>query len=52
MVKNCVLMQNTQVAGGVRMDYVITDKDVRISEGQYLGGTKNFQVFVKKGSTV
>ncbi|HIV87300.1 MAG TPA: glucose-1-phosphate adenylyltransferase subunit GlgD [Candidatus Pygmaiobacter gallistercoris] len=52
VVKNCVLMQNTQVAGGVRMDYVITDKDVRISEGQYLGGTKNFQVFVKKGSTV
>ena len=52
VVKNCVLMQNTKVASGVRMDYVITDKDVRISEGQYLGGTKNFQVFVKKGSTV
>jgi len=52
VVKNCILMQNTKVASGVRMDYVITDKDVSISEGQYLGGTKNFQVFVKKGSNV
>ena len=52
VVKNCVLMQDTQVGPGVRMDYVITDKDVQISEGQYLGGTKNFQVFVKKGTTV
>ena len=51
-MKNCVLMQDTQVGPGVRMDYVITDKDVQISEGQYLGGTKNFQVFVKKGTTV
>lgn len=52
VVKNCILMQNTQIAAGVRMDYVITDKDVTVSEGQYLGGTKNFQVFVKKGVTV
>ena len=52
VVKNCVLMQNTAVAPGVRMDYVITDKDVTITEGQYLGGTRSFQVFVKKGSTV
>lgn len=52
VVKNCILMQNTIVQPGVRMDYVITDKDVTVTEGQYLGGTKNFQVFVKKGSTV
>ena len=37
VVNNCVLMQNTSVAPGVRMDYVITDKDVSITEGQYLG---------------
>ena len=52
VVKNCILMQGTVVGAGARMDYVITDKDVTISEGQYLGGTKNFQVFVKKGAQV
>lgn len=52
VVKNSILMQNTVIGPGARMNYVITDKDVTVSEGQYLGGTKNFQVFVKKGSTV
>ncbi len=36
-VKNCVLMQNTIVEPGAHVEYVVTDKDVQISERQGSG---------------
>lgn len=51
-VKNCVLMQDTIVEEGARLDYVITDKNVRISVGKELHGTDSFQVFVDKRKNV
>ena len=51
-VKNCVLMQDTIVEDNVSVEYVITDKDVTITEGKSLTGTDSFQVFVAKGQTV
>ena len=51
-VRNCVLMQDTVVESGADIDYVITDKNVVISENQKLQGTDSFQVFVEKGKRV
>lgn len=51
-VRNCVLMQDTVVESGADIDYVITDKNVVITEGQKLQGTDSFQVFVEKGKRV
>lgn len=51
-VRNCVLMQDTIVEEGARLEYVITDKNVRISVGQELHGTESFQVFVDKRRNV
>lgn len=51
-VKNCVLMQDTVVEGNASVEYVITDKDVTITEGKSLTGNDSFQVFVAKGQTV
>ena len=50
--RNCVLMQDTVVETGADIDYVITDKNVVISENQKLQGTDSFQVFVEKGKRV
>jgi len=51
-VKNCVLMQDTVVAEGATLEYVITDKNVTITENKALAGTDSFQVFVAKKQTV
>lgn len=51
-VKNCVLMQDTIVEDNTSVEYVITDKDVTITEGKSLTGNDSFQVFVAKGQTV
>ncbi len=51
-VKNCVLMQDTVVEAGANLDYVITDKNVKVEVAQELHGTDSFPVFVAKGKTV
>ena len=51
-VKNCVLMQDTIVGENANVEYVITDKNVRISAGKSLTGNDSYQVYVAKGETV
>lgn len=51
-VKNCVLMQDTVIEDGVCVEYVITDKQVHISENKELKGTDTFPVFVEKNKKV
>lgn len=51
-VKNCVLMQDTVIEDGVRLEYAITDKNVLVTVGQELKGSDTFPVFVAKGQTV
>ena len=47
-VKNCVLMQDTVIEDNASVEYVITDKNVTISEGKSLTGNDTFQVYVAK----
>lgn len=51
-VKNCVLMQDTMIEDNASVEYVITDKNVTISEGKSLTGNDTFQVYVAKGQVV
>lgn len=51
-VKNCVLMQDTVIEDNAIVEYVITDKNVTISEGKSLTGNDSFQVYVAKGQVV
>ena len=51
-VKNCVLMQDTVVEAGANLEYVITDKNVKVTVAQELHGTDSFPVFVAKGRIV
>lgn len=51
-VKNCILMQDTEVSENVSMEYVVTDKNVTISSGKEIKGTDTFPVYVAKYQVV
>ncbi len=51
-IKDCILMQDTSIGTNVIMDYVITDKKVRISDGVELKGTGGLPMFISKGKVV
>jgi glucose-1-phosphate adenylyltransferase len=52
VVKNCVLMQDTVVEADVALDCVVTDKNVHITAGKKLSGTRSFPVYVQKNHIV
>lgn len=51
-IRNSVLMQDTVVKAGARLDCVVTDKNVTIEVGQELKGTDTQPFYVAKGHTV
>lgn len=51
-VKNCILMQDTVVEAGADVEYLITDKGVRISPDTDMKGTPNYPVYIVKNATV
>lgn len=51
-VKNSILMQDTVVEEGANVDYVITDKKVKITADKELKGTDTFPVFIAKKQIV
>lgn len=51
-VKNSILLQDTVVEENASVEYVITDKNVKITSNKYLSGNDSFQVFVAKGQIV
>ncbi len=46
VVKNSIIMQDTTIRDNAQIDYVITDKEVTVSEGRSLKGNSSFPVFV------
>lgn len=51
-VRNCILMQGTVVEADADMEYIITDKNVTVTQGKALKGTDTFPVYVAKRQTV
>lgn len=51
-VKNCIVMQGTVIGKEAELGYVITDKDVEISDGRLMVGYESFPVYISKGSKV
>lgn len=48
VVKNCILMQDTIVSDNTNLEYVITDKNVKIMNKKEIKGSINDLVYVKK----
>ena len=52
VVKNCILMQDTVVEAGASVEYLVTDKNVLISEGKEVKGTDTYPMYIAKSHTV
>ena len=51
-VRNCVLMQDTQIGEDVRLDYVVTDKNVSFTREKTMMGYHSYPVYIEKGSVI
>lgn len=51
-VENCVIMNDSVVGEGAELKYVILDKNVTVSPGARLSGTRKNPIIVKRGGTV
>lgn len=49
-IKNSIIMQDTHIGEDVKLNYVITDKNVQISSGRIASGFASFPVVVPKST--
>lgn len=52
VVKNCILMQGVDVGENVNIEYVVLDKEVKISDGKQLIGQETYPLPVSKGTLI
>ena len=52
VVKDCVLMQGTEVGANATISYVVADKNVKISDGCTLTGHENYPIAIGKYEVV
>ena len=51
-VENCIIMNDSVIGKGAKLKYVILDKEVTVTPGAKLYGTKEHPIVIKKGETV
>ena len=51
-VEDCIIMNDCVIGKGAKLKYVILDKDVTVTPGAKLYGTKEHPIVIKKGETV
>ena len=51
-VTGCVIMNDCVIGEGAKVSYAILDKDVTVTAGAVICGTKNHPVVIRKGETV
>ena len=51
-MKNCIIMQNGIIKANAKVNHVVFDKEVVITEGRNLIGQRNYPLAIKKGSTI
>ncbi|MBQ6692717.1 MAG: glucose-1-phosphate adenylyltransferase subunit GlgD, partial [Clostridia bacterium] len=51
-VKNCILMQATEVQSGAELSYVALDKGVLVRQDRRLAGYEGFPIIIRKGSVI
>ncbi|MDD7428722.1 MAG: glucose-1-phosphate adenylyltransferase subunit GlgD [Oscillospiraceae bacterium] len=51
-VRNSIIMQDSIIGAKCEINCVITDKNVRISDGRMLTGSKNYPLYIGKGAEI
>lgn len=52
VVKNSILMQDTVIGSKCEINYVISDKNVKIDSTRMLTGSQNYPLFIGKGAVI
>lgn len=52
VVKNCILMQDTHVGDNAELDYVISDKEVIVTDERRLVGVEEIPAIISKGKVI
>lgn len=52
VIRNSIIMQDTEIGENVSLDYVILDKDVKVNDGKILRGEQSHPVIVGKHQEV
>ncbi len=52
VVKNCVLFHGTHVCKNAKLNCIVADKDVLVSEGVTLSGNDNMPFYIQKGRKI
>ena len=52
VLKDCVIMQNSVIHSGAKLECVITDKDVTVEADHVMGGYPTYPFVISKGQTV
>lgn len=52
VVKNCVLLQGTKIGSKCKLDSIITDKNVEISEEKVITGSASYPLYISKNSKI
>ena len=47
-VSNCILLQDTVIEEGAKLEYIVADKNVKISANKELRGTNTYPVYIEK----
>ena len=50
--RNCIIMNDCVISEGAELKYAILDKDVVVTPGAKICGTKEHPVVIKKGERV
>ena len=51
-LKNCIVMQASEIRENCALDYAILDKGVQVRPGRRLAGYETFPVTIRKGGIV
>lgn len=51
-LRNCIIMQGSEIQENSSLDYVITDKGVLVKRDRRLAGYESFPVVIRKGSII
>ena len=50
--QNCILMQDTVIEDGATVEYLITDKEVKVSAGKEIKGSDTYPMYIAKRHTI
>lgn len=52
VIRNSIIMENGYIGKNAKVSYVISDKDVTLSDGKEISGYESYPVVIAKGKTV